>query len=237
MKLDSSTLSLVLVGKFSPGDFSIESFVKTHSIGDEDAAQARYEAFVRDQVCDIRFHWGKFAVVDQKLVIEVNEAPYIRASDLALKCLRELSQGAVVRQMGINYQAFFAANSEERDAVGRRLVPPKNWGMWGNQVAESLNFGISDPRHGGMTAAALRQGKPDDRPAGHIDARVEPANRDSVWGVLVSINDHYEMPKGRDGKLVPDRTATGTLLDALEEAFDKSVARSIEIARQIMAAT
>ena len=234
MKLDSSSVTLVLVGSFSPVAFSIDSLAETNSIGADDARLARYEAFVRGQVCDIRLPWGKFAAVESKLVVEVNEAPYIRAADLAIKCLRDVSSGGVVRQMGINHQAFFETTLEERDVVGRRLVPPENWGGFGVEVAEGFNYGVKDPRHGGLTVAVLRLGKFDDRPGGFTDARVEPGNRNNTTGIVVSINDHYEMPANKDGNPVSDRIATGALLDYLEASFDKCVERSIRFVNQII---
>ena len=234
MKLDSSSVTLVLVGTFSTADFSIESLAKTNSIGADDARLASYEAFVRGQVCDIRLPWGKFAVVENKLVVEVTEAPYIRAADLAIKCLRDVSSGGVVRQMGINHLAFFEAALEERDVIGQRLLPPENWGGFGAEVAKGFNYGPKDPRHGGLTVAVLRLGKFDDRPGGYTDARVEPANRGNATGIVVSINDHYEMPPNKDGSPVSDRVVTAALLDYLEGNFDNSVERSIRFVNQIV---
>ncbi len=234
MKLDSSSVTLVLVGTFSTAAFSIESLAKTNSIGSDDARLATYEAFVRGQVCDIRLPWGKFAAIENKLVVEVNEAPYIRAADLAIKCLRDVSSGGVVRQIGINHLAFFEATLEERDVIGRRLLPAENWGGFGAAVAEGFNYGVKDLRHGGLTVAVLRLGKFDDRPGGHTDARVEPGNRGDTTGIVVSINDHYEMPPNKDGSPVSDRIVTAALLDYLEVNFDKSVERSIRFVNQII---
>lgn len=234
MKLDSSSITLVLVGTFPTAAFSIESLAKTDSIGSDDARDARYEAFVRGQVCDIRLPWGKFAAVENKLVVEVNEAPYVRAVDLAIKCLRDVSSGGVVRQMGINHLTFFEATLEERDAIGRRLLPPENWGGFGAEVAKGFDYAARDPRHGGMTIAVLRLGKFDDRPGGYTDARVEPGDRGPTTGVVVTINDHYEMPPNKDGSPVSDRAATAALLDYLEGNFDNSVERSIRFVSQII---
>ena len=234
MKLDSSSVTLVLVGTFPTAAFSIESLAKTDSIGSDDARLATYEAFVRGQVCDIRLPWGKFAAVEDKLVVEVNEAPYVRAVDLAIKCLRDISSGGVVRQMGINHLAFFEATLEERDVIGRRLLPPENWGGFGTEVAKGFNYAVKDPRHGGLTIAVLRLGKFDDRPGGYTDARVEPGNRGHTTGIVVSINDHYEMPPNKDGSPVSDRAATAALLDYLEGNFDNSVERSIRFVNQII---
>src|SRR4051794_1272978 len=131
MKPSTSNVSLVLVGTFSPSDISIHALADCKALPDGDLTAARYEALLPDQIVDVRLPWGKLAVVGERLVVEVNEAPYVRAADLALKCIRELTPSAVVRQMGINYTAHFEMDLAQRDRIGQRLVPASNWGQFG----------------------------------------------------------------------------------------------------------
>lgn len=231
MKPGTSSVSAVLVGRFAPDDFSIDALAQCKAVAAGDLDAARYEAFLKGQVSSVRFPWGKLAVTGEKLICEVKEAPYIRAADLALKCLREVSLTGTVRLLGINYVAHFEiADDSKRDEIGRRLMPPANWGSWGADVEESFRYPATDSRHGGMITAVMRQGVPDDRPGGHMDVRVEPALRGSVMGVLVSVNDHYEVPP----KSLSERTITSMLLDCLELNFDRSIDRSMSVAEELM---
>lgn len=238
-KPDSSTVSAVLVGKFQPSRFVLPALEEAEVLSSADIANARYEVLVRDQALHIILPWGALQVTLDRFTVEITQAPYVRGADLLLKCVAELGSGSVVRQMGINLKTHYIyQDPAERDQLGRRLLPATAWGMWGKEVAESQKLPASSLLHGGLACAVLRQQKePVGDVEGHVDARVDSARpTDAGWGVLISINDHYELAASSSGKpKKSEAVGTATLLEAFEECFDLSVAKSFDIAAGIVA--
>ena len=240
MKPDSSVVSVVLVGAFAPSKFLLPALAEAEVLSASDLATASYELLVRDQAVHIILPWGSIQVINERFTIEVAQAPYVRAADIILKCMREVATGSVVRQMGINLKSEYVyRNPASRDLLGRRLMPAVAWGAWGKEVAKSQELPATDPMHGGLTCAVLRQQKREDAGIeGHIDARVDAAKPTNAgWGVFVSINDHYQASASASGGgyKASDAVATAALLDKFAEAFDSSVAQSMTIADGIIA--
>lgn len=241
MKPNSTVVSVVLVGSFSPAKFMLPSLQGANALSASDLASAAYEMLVRDQVVHISLPWGSVQVIQDRLTVDVFQAPYVRASDLILKCLKEVAAGAIVRQMGINLRSeYMYLDAVGRDVLGRRLLPAAAWGPWGQEVAESQNLPATSPMHGGLACAILRQHKPPiGGVEGHIDARVDSLLPTTAgWGVSILINDHYELLEASNGgRHSSDLIATATLLDVFERSFDESVSRSMKIANGIVEGT
>jgi hypothetical protein len=238
MKPDSSVVSVVLVGAFAPSKFLLPALAEAQVLSASDLATAHYEMLLRDQAVHIILPWGTIQVLQERFTIEVAQAPYVRAADIVLKCVREVAGGSVVRQMGINLKSEYVyLDPASRDLLGRRLMPAAEWGAWGRDVAKSQELPATDLMHGGMACAVLRQQKKEDGGIeGHIDARVDAARPTSAgWGVFISINDHYQATSSASGSRVSDAVATATLLDRFAEVFDSSVSHSIGIADGIIA--
>jgi hypothetical protein len=239
MKPDSSVVSVVLIGAFAPSKFLLPALAEAQVLSSGDLASAKYELLVRDQAVHIFFPWGSLQVVQDRLTVEVAQAPYVRAVDLILKCLREVATGSVVRQMGINLKSEYVyQDAVSRDLLGKRLMPAEAWGVWGKEVAKSQALPATDPMHGGLTCAVLRRQKEEKNGVeGYVDARVDAARPTNAgWGVFISINDHYQPVGSATGvNKASDAVVTATLLDVFAEVFDQSVASSMMIADGIVA--
>lgn len=241
MKPDSSVASVVLVGAFAPSKFLLPALAAADVLSSADVASAAYEMLLRDQGLQVSLPWGTFLVTADRFTVEAKQAPYVRAADFVLKCMREIASASTVRQMGINLKTeYIFRDPTARDSIGKRLLPAAAWGPWGRVVEKSQELPASDLQHGGLACAVLRQQKPEGRGVeGYVDARVDAATpTDAGWGVFVSINDHYQA-SGRTvgGRKVSEAVVTAGLLDMLEESFDSSVAASFEIANGIIAGT
>lgn len=238
MKPDSSVVSVVLVGAFAPSKFLLAALADAEVFSATDLASATYEMLVRDQAVHIKLSWGSVQVFPERFTVEVAQAPYVRGADLLLKCMREVATGSVVRQMGINLKTeFIYQDPESRDLLGRRLLPAASWGSWGVDVAKSQKLPATDSLHGGLASATLREPKVEaGGVGGYVDARVDPViPTPSGWGVIISINDHYQYSTSSlDGQKTSDSVVTATLLDTFEDSFDDSVARSMNIANGIV---
>lgn len=238
MKADSVTVGVVLLGDFDPSAFMLPILEKNKAIGASDISSAKYETLARDQIVDIHFSWGRLCALQDRFLVETTQVPYIRVADLASKCLREIAPTSIVKKMGINVFCHFKFDDwKKRDQFGARLMPPLSWGSFGSQVASSFEHPPKDPRHGGAILAVMRQGCPDNRKAGWIDARVEPSIViPENLGVLITINDHYEFPALTSASMrhSVEKTQSDELLSMLEELFDSAVQRGIEIAENII---
>ena len=235
--LDTARVSVVLLGTFSPSALDLPLLHDAKAIGNDDFAATKYVALAPDQVVQLSLPWGTFQVAKDRLIVEAAQAPYVRAADLILRCARELDPTCLVTMMGINVRVTLVYQTKaERDALGVRLVPPSAWGSWGKGVRPNIAEGNRDELYGGMTMAVMRATK-DDEFGGWIDARVEPAYVDKRgFGVIISTNDHYPTPTLLEGRLqarAAAKVASETLLTVLEEKFDESVHRSMEIVESI----
>ena len=234
MNPESTVVTIVLVGKFDPNLFRLEKLVECQALSEADSQASSYVALLPDQVVEIAMPWGKLTALSERVSIEVAQVPFIRGADLALKCMREIAPSSLVRMFGINVTSIYQLPSiDARDALGTRLVPPTSWGAWGVQVKDSLKLGGT--KHGGMTLAVLRQGVPDDREGGWLDARVEPSRLFQNTAVQIGMNDHYEVPSvSEGGQTFSEKALSKKLLDRLESAFDLSVERSARVANEIV---
>lgn len=239
MKPDQNSISVVLVGTFEPVRFLLEELQRVEALGKSDIASAKYLSLLANQIVEIKLgNWGKLSVTDEILSVEVSEAPFIRAADLVLKCVRELAPNSIVRKLGINVKSWYAYQDPKvRDAFGTRISEPSHWGNWGKQIAENLSLPATDPKHGGLVSATLRQGMPDDRESGHIDVRIDSAAVNApvgvVFGVQILVNDHYE-PSAATASSETERVHTVKLLEALEKRFDESIRRSMDISDDVI---
>lgn len=233
-----TSASVVLLGVFDPQAFRLEKLSEAGLLSPSDFATAHYEELLPGQVVTLRFgSWGRLSVVQDRWAFDVLEAPFIRASDIAVRCMRELGPTPTVRVMGLNAQAEFRfVDPAERDALGRRLVPAAAWGRWGQELARRMDE-IPPHRdgHPGAVSAALRLPNPRQRKHGYLDIRWEAINVKGPQmglGVRLSSNDHYT--PGAIAQEMSDSVLTATLLDALGQEFDTSIQGALEIFEDIM---
>ena len=164
----------------------------------------------------------------------------MKICDLVQKTLRELMPHATLTFMGINriYSIKFDSASE-RDALGVRLVPPANWGMWGRQIREKIDA-ASDLKHGGMTSAAMREHPIPGRPGGWRDVTITPdfASSPAAPAAIISLNDHFqvdetEIPASLKADEIPQHRTT-TLMHLLAEQFEQSINNLEVIAQDVL---
>lgn len=224
-----------------PTEFVPAKLAEAGAIAKEELSQIAWTALVPNQAVEYQFSWGRLFAVSDRFTIETQQVPFVRVADLALKCMREVASRAVVSRFGINFVCHFRLNrSQDRDRMGQRLVPLKNWGKWGSTVEESLSFPAQDPRHGGMMTVVVRQGKPEDRDAGWIDVKIEPSMVIADGqGVLIAVNDHYESHLVHSHRLNDNfeertRKESDALLTQLEQSFDSSIDRAEKIMNDIL---
>ena len=235
MNPESIDVTVVFLGKFSPAHTLLTELRKTKSLGTADLAEAYVKTVVDGQVAEVRFPWGALVVGADRLQVSTQQVPYIRASDLILKYVREIEPTARARALGINVRCIYRfLDGGDRDAVGVRLVPPLAWGSWGKEIEDSLNLPVTDASHGGMRTAVMRQGRPGKREGGWFDAKVQATGSpDSPLEVTIETNDHYEFPETLNPPpSIDDMSAR--LVGRLENEFDISVLRSLNIANGIV---
>lgn len=227
------TCSVVFVGRFNPSDFTVDAFERVKAFAANDLKEVHYERLLPEQLLTVQFgDWARLEIVPERFIFDVYKAPHIRAADVAYKAVREIAPKSIVRSMGINVIAEYKFNDlADRDNLGLRLVPAAAWGDWGKQVAESITkYPSTDPRHGGALTATLREQQPGGRVNGHLDVKIETFDRfGSVFGVRLIANDHYGTPVDKANEPQPEAAAAAILLEQLEEEFDASIKRSLDI--------
>lgn len=233
-----TSASVVLLGAFDTQAFLLEKLREAALLSPSDLATARCDELLPGQVLTLRFgSWGRLNVLSERWTFEVLEAPFIRASDFTLRCLRELAPSSTVRVMGLNAQADFRfLDPVERDAVGRRLVPVAGWGSWGRELARLMDEIPPDKAgHPGAVSAALRLPNPRQRAHGYLDIRWEALDIKGpppALGMRLLSNDHYT-PRD-SGAPLSDSVLTATLLDTLGQEFDTSIQGALEIFEDIL---
>lgn len=231
MKPELRLVTIVLVGKFDPTKFSPQLLQEAKAVGQAEATGAQYELLVPGQAIALSFPWGKFQVERERVIVETSVVPYVRVLDLAIKAVREMAPLSIVGKFGINVTSHYKFESlAARDEFATRLVPPLNWGKFGETVKAS--FKEDGDRHGGLMRVTMRQPVPEGREGGWLDVTIEPsAAVENNQGVVIMTNDHYEAatPK-QDSIRLKTAESTLALTEGLIANFDASIARSIDVA-------
>jgi hypothetical protein len=235
--LESSSASITVVGKFAPEEALPQYLADVGVLSDVEARSAVFKSLVPGQIVEFLLNWGLIQAVEQRLVLQTSNVPYVRIADATLKILREAQRKAVVTMFGINREYTYRYSSmEARDALGVAIAPPSAWGPWGRAIEGTLAETIHSPaKHGGLITATMRQANMEDREAGWIDVSVSAGsgNDETGWAVLVRVNDHFQYSEKFDPPQLSgdDHKASRTsrLLDSLVENFDLSVQRADEI--------
>ena len=160
----------------------------------------------------------------ERFSIDRAVAPLIRIADIACRIFGELLPHTPISQVGINRLMHFDVGSvDARDEIGLKLAPREPWGDWGRLV--SAGEGL---KHGGLASLAMTQRELSDRPAGWVQAKVEPSNviGRGRTGIYMEVNDHYDLAKKPDG--------ADEIVEIVRTRFDASLANSDSIIDQIM---
>jgi len=220
-----SQVAVVLLGHFNPAIFQPWWMARHGLISDAAAESAQIGVVHPDITAFVIEGQFSFEVQRERLAITRTVSPYILVADVISKMFGDLLPHTPVARMGINFMVHFDAGSlAKRDEIGQMLAPPAPWGEWGKLVSSG-----EGKMHGGMQSLSMIQRNLDDRPAGHILAKIEPSSRikGRMSGIYMEINDHYEVPEEQ----AQDARAIVTIL---QERFDRSLANSRKIVDQIM---
>jgi hypothetical protein len=181
-----STTSVVLVGSLNPTIFTPDWFARHRLLSDKEAESARVD-IIHSQIAKFAIDWLSLEVQPGRIQALTTQAPSIRIRDLMLRTFKEFLPHTPLNKLGINRQVHFKLGTVElRHSIGYKLAPPEAWGEWAPQI----KAGKGGSR-GGMTSVGMRQAEVDDgRPAGFIQAKVEPSTKIPGYvGVFMEVND------------------------------------------------
>lgn len=204
--------NVVLIGDFNPKIFQPAWFAAQQLIRNEEAEDAKIE-IIHSAFVSFSLEWLRLEVHQNRFFAATHQKPfYSPLRDLVVGTFRILSH-TPARMLGINCGFHFSMGSEQAwHAVGHRLAPKEMW------------HGVLEKP--GMRSLSM-EGHREDEFIGRITVKVEPSQR-IEFGIYVNINDHYEI-KDKESSM-----GCGEIIDILESSWDKSIARSEEIAKTVL---
>ncbi len=238
MKTGPTNATIVLLGSFPPDAFLPDSLADAKVVTQREAKLARLRVLIPGVTVQFGLPWAEMMVSRERFQIGTTDAPYVRASDFAIKALHDLPGDFVVTSFGINVESHFDLGSvQARDAFGRKLAPPQVWGAWGKVIEESM--AKEDRSHGGMMLLQMRKPFAEEKVAGWLDVNVGPSQRISNTGVFFRTNHHHEhaLLEGEEDEQEKARQRSANplaLLDTLAERFDGSIALVENIFRDLL---
>jgi hypothetical protein len=219
-------LTVVLIGNFNPAIFH-PAWLARHELISDGAAETASVGIVHPDISAFSIeNLFSLQVERERFTISRLVAPWVLISDVVAKIFGDLLSHTPLSKLGINLLVHFDTGSQaKRNEIGERLAPPTPWGEWGKLVSSG------DGRtRGGMQSLTMVQKNVSDRPAGWVQAKIEPSARirGGLTGIFMEINDHYELagPSPEDAR---------ALIGILQDKFDNSVKNSEKIVDQIMA--
>jgi len=220
---EKSSVSIVLVGSMNSLIFRPGWFAKNGLISETEAEAAEIEV-IHKELTLFKLDWCSIRVEPTRFVIDSEDAPFIRISDLAVRTFKEFLVHTPVTMLGINRVVSFDAGSDEaRDKIGNVLAPKQPWGDW----AADLEKG-NGPARGGMRSLTMQQTVVDDgREEGWTRAKIEPSMH-SAFGIYMEVNDHFQL------KELDSVSGAEPVVTMLEGGFEESIRRSEWIIQQIM---
>jgi hypothetical protein len=213
MKPDVKSASIVLLGNFNPSIFHPQWFAAHGVISQSEADDESDLKIATPQVTSFSLTWGNVQVTSDQFVISCkNPSLFTMLQDFVLKTFDILGH-TPVSSMGINLeQKWLSTNKAEHQSFGDKIVPKKKWDF------------MSKP--GLRDIVMEEQQRPDDY-SGYVQARIQ-ALREKQYSVLISINDHYFIPKYE--------TSLGAepIMEILRENWTTSKERSETIIKHVI---
>ncbi len=239
MEPEFSSVTIVLLGRFVVEDFLPEAMAQAKIISQKDFKAAQFLTLLPGAIIKYRLSWGEITIEPERLQVTTDRPPYVRISDFVAKALYESPRHPVVTAFGINLESHYRLpNMKVRDALGKRLAPPQEWGEWGTKILESM--GNPEPTHGGMMHVQMRYRFEEPGLIGWRDVAVGPSPRiEGAAGVLFRTNHHHQSDKPavdedrgleRQGKNLDGMP----LVDTLAQRFDASIAEAESIFRGVL---
>jgi len=179
MKPSSEYSSLVLVGHFNPNILHPQWFAAHDIISQSDADDAKI-VMSNNEVSIFSLSFCNVQILKNMFLIVVKQPTFAdMIFDIVLKTFSLLNQ-TPISSMGINCENRYIIQPQKKlIAVGDRLAPKEKW----SDI-------FSNP---GLRDFVMEEQKRPDEYNGFIQARIQ-SNRNMADTLIVSINDHYEIP-------------------------------------------
>lgn len=230
----SASVSVVLIGRFSPDKFLPEKLLAEKMITKSVASAVSITTLVPGQTVQLQFALGDLLVAQDRFQLVTKDAPYIRISDFAIKAATELAPDSVVTAFGINRESHYDLQSvDARNNLGIKLAPPSAWGPWGESILKSMQDKRKGTRlQGGVMFLQLRELFEENDVSGWLDVSAMPSTLvPGASGVFFKSNHHHQLTADLidadvDKRKVSSRESTLRLLELLAETFDESISRA-----------
>lgn len=250
MKVESPSVSVVLLGRFRPDNFLPHKLADAKLIPPKVAESVSYTTLIPGIHVQFKFAWGDFMVVQDRFQISTSEAPYIRVCDFAVKAISDLGADATVTAFGINRDGHYDLGSiDARNDLGTRLAPPEAWGSWGQKLRQTMTGEAKGTAmQGGVIHIQMRHPFLDDGITGWLDITAAPSGVIADHrGVYFRANHHHQAtPRASQGEVVAEKQSdimvgekpsdvTTRLLARLLDRFESSIAESESIFEGVLA--
>ncbi len=168
---------IVLLGDFNPKIFQPAWFGAEGLIRQAEVDEAKIEV-IHPEVVVFMLEWLRLEVTRERFSAGTLQEPYDEVvRDLVLGTFKILRH-TPLRKMGINLEAHFQVESDERwHSIGHTLAPKLIW--------EEI---LVNP---GMRSLTVQGGRPDNL-KGYVAVTVEPSVRFHP-AIFVRVNDHFEV--------------------------------------------
>ena len=213
MKPDVKSASIVLVGNFNPSIFHPQWFAAHDVISQSEADDESDLKIATPQVTSFSLTWGNVQVTPDQFVISCkNPTLFAMLQDFVLKTFDILGH-TPVSAMGVNMeQKWLSTNEAEHRRFGDNIAPKVKWEF------------MSKP---GLRDIVMEEQQRPDKYNGYVQARIQ-ALREKQYSILISINDHYFIPKYESSQ------GAEPIMEILRENWSASNEHSEEIIKKIV---
>jgi hypothetical protein len=213
-KIEKSTISVVFIGKFNPAIFQPLWFSSESLIRKSEGEEARIELIHPDATI-FSLDWIRIEALRDKIIFRsLQDENEEIIADLIIGTFRLLRHSPIFK-MGINKEIQFTAEDEKAwHKIGDTLAPKDVW----NKI-------VNKP---GMNSLTMESRRSEDTYKGYIRTKIEPDQKNK-YGVLISVNDHYEIEMKENGIINSDE-----VLKIFESEWKASLEQSDKIIGYLM---
>lgn len=209
LEIDKQEHSIVLVGSLNHTIFQPLWFASKNLLSQSDADNAKINILIPELI-DFSLEWLHVQVTNERFIAQCRDERMFGAlRDLVMGTFQILAETPLTK-LGVNLVSHINVPTKERwNALGDKLAPKNLW-------SDILN-------NPGMTNLQIRGQQRPDEYQGFINVNVTPSPQDpdkKVWGVLVQVNDHYEL--NDSGKVIGAKGMTSILNNQWKASLDRS---------------
>jgi len=190
-------MSIVALGSFNPAIFHPVWFQRQELIPDAEAKASDVKV-ISPQVAVVQTDWFTLQVTEERFAVEtVDPRKFLPLRDLVSATFAILEHTPITA-FGLNsHQSFQLDSTEAWHQFGHHFAPKESW------------RGILDQP--GLTNLAI-SGKRPESLADRIQISIQPAVGN---GVVISVNEHYQVKEPMDG----ESASANVLVDTLDQAW------------------